>query len=136
MFSCQQYFSFIIYSDTVYYCGIQLIRPPSCWNWSNSEQVSLMTPINIEKCILVQKQVVLIAKVVLISSVHYSVPLQIERSVVRIYTGLTRISQGTRKESPRLHSTEMWIGTLRGLCLFKLDIPGTICWLHTKPRVK
>ena len=40
------------------------------------------------------------------------------------YTGLTWISQGTRNESPRLRSTKVWIGTLRGLCLCKLDIPG------------
>ena len=40
------------------------------------------------------------------------------------YTGLTWIFQGTRNESPRLHSTKVWIGTLRRLCLCKLDIPG------------
>ena len=40
------------------------------------------------------------------------------------YTGLTWISQCPRNESPRLHSTNLWIGTLRRLCLCKLDIPG------------
>ena len=52
------------------------------------------------------------------------------------YTAQPWISQGTRKESSRLHSTKVWIGTLRGLCLCKLDYPGCVCWLHTKPGVK
>ena len=45
-------------------------------------------------------------------------------SLLESYTGLTWIFQGTRNESPRLHSTKMWTGTLRGLCLCKLDIIG------------
>ena len=40
------------------------------------------------------------------------------------YTGRTWIFQDTRNESPRLYSTKVWIGTLRELCLCKLDIPG------------
>ena len=39
------------------------------------------------------------------------------------YTGLKWISLGTWNESPRLHSTKVWIDTLRGLCLCKLDMP-------------
>ena len=38
----------------------------------NSEQVSLMRPFDIEKCVLVLKQVVLIARVILISKGLYS----------------------------------------------------------------
>ena len=33
------------------------------------------------------------------------------------YTGPTWISLGTRNEFQRLHSTKVWIGTLRGHCL-------------------
>ena len=40
------------------------------------------------------------------------------------YTSLTWISLGTRNESPSLHSTKVWIGTLRRLYLCKFDIPG------------
>ena len=49
-------------------CIHLLIRPLKVLVKSglNSEQVSLMRPIYIEKCILVKKQVVLIARVVLI----------------------------------------------------------------------
>ena len=40
------------------------------------------------------------------------------------YTGLKWISLSTRNDSPRLHSTKVWICTLRERCLWKLYIPG------------
>ena len=45
------------------------------WSYGNREQVSLMRPIYIENRILELKQVVLIVRVVLISSGHYNGPL-------------------------------------------------------------
>ena len=52
------------------YSEVPIIRPPKVLveNGHNSEQVSLMRPIYIENCILVLKQVVLMARVVLISN--------------------------------------------------------------------
>ena len=44
-------------------------------NGLNSEEVSLMRPIYIENCILVLKEMVLIVRMVLISSGLYSVTL-------------------------------------------------------------
>ena len=42
----------------------------------------------------------------------------------RSYTGIMWISMGTKKKSLRLHSTKVWICTLRGWCLWKFEIPG------------
>ena len=57
-----------------YYSEVQIIRKPMALAECgfNSEQVSLMRPIYFENCIMVLKQVVFIAKVVLISSGLYS----------------------------------------------------------------
>ena len=59
---------------TFWYSEVLIIRPSMVLVESglNSEQVSLMSVIYIEKCILVLKQVVLIARVVLILSGLYS----------------------------------------------------------------
>ena len=53
---------------------VRLIRPPIVLAESglNSEQVSLMRPIYIEKCISILKQIVLIERVVLILSGLFS----------------------------------------------------------------
>ena len=64
------------------YSEVPLITPPMVVVESglNSEQVSSMKPICIENCILVLKQVVLIVRVVLISSGLYCVNNQIFNS--------------------------------------------------------
>ena len=57
------------------YGEVPIIGPPMVLveGGLNSEQVSLMRPIYTEKCILVLKQVILIARVILIIAELYSI---------------------------------------------------------------
>ena len=62
----------------VLYSQVQIIRPPLVLVGIsiNSEQVSLIRPIYIHKCILVLKQVVLTVRVVLITKFHCKINVQ------------------------------------------------------------
>ena len=62
----------------------------------------------------------------------------IERSLVRILQWPTvKFSWHKKCTSEAIHhSTKVWIGTLRGLCLCKFDIPGRRMFATHKPVLK
>ena len=64
------------------------------------------------------------------------VRLKIERSNIRILHWPNVSFSGRQIKFSRLHSTNVWIGTLRGRCLCNiLILLGEVCWLQTNRQL-